>query len=174
VAFENANKTDKRAVKKLFDSKIELLKTEIPSDEQFLTSFKFKSTWTSKAARYVLSRIELSKGTGETLLNSKTLSLEHIFPKSPSEESIKEVGKDITNLLPKTNSIGNFTLILGKWNQTMSNKPYSYKNKTFYHKSDIKITNELSTIKSWNSKRVEERCEEFGKICLALWNPNRI
>jgi len=174
VAFESANKNDKKTAKDLFESKVELLKNEIPSDDQFTTSFRYKSTWASKAARYVLSRIELSKGTGETLLNSKTLSLEHIFPKSPSEECEKEVGKDITNILPKTNSIGNLTLILGKWNQTMSNKPYSYKNQKFYHKSDIKITRELSKINSWNSKKVEERCEDFCKICLTLWNPDRI
>jgi len=174
VAFEGIDKKDKKAAKNLFDSKVELLKKEIPLDDQFTSDFRFKSTWASKAARYVLSRIELSKGTGEKLLNSKTLSLEHIFPKSPSEKCIKEVGKDIANLLPKTNSIGNLTLILGKWNQKMSNEPYSYKNKKFYKKSDIKITKELSKINNWTSKRVEERSKDFCQICLKLWDPKSI
>ena len=173
VAFENVDKNNHQAAKDVFDSKFQLLKNKIPNVEQFKNSFRFKSSYTSKAARYLLSRIELSKGSGELLLNSKTLSLEHIFPKSPSEECKTEVEDDLINLLPKTGSIGNLTLILGKWNQNMSNKPYSDKLET-YKKSDIKITKELSNINSWSSKEVEKRCMLFLDKCISLWNPNVI
>lgn len=174
VSFENVDKNNQTIAGQLFEEKIQLLKNEIPSNDQFKNSFRFKSSWTSKAARYVLSRIELSKGTGETLLNSKTLSLEHVFPKSPSDECKNEVGDDLSNILPKTNSIGNFTLILGRWNQKMSNKPFSFKKETYYKMSDIKITKELSAIASWTSEKVEKRCMDFGEKCITLWDPNKV
>jgi len=174
VSFENVDKGNQTIARRLFEDKIKLLKNRIPSKDQFESSFRFKSSWTNKAARYVLSRIELSKGTGETLLNSKTLSLEHIFPKSPSDECSNEVGDDLSNILPKTNSIGNFTLILGRWNHKMSNKPFSFKKETYYKKSDIKITKELSEINSWNSTEVENRCVDFCKKCATLWDPNTV
>lgn len=174
VSFENVDKSNQLVAESLFEDKVRLLKNEIPSDDQFRNSFGFKSSWTSKAARYVLSRIELLKGTGETLLNSKTLSLEHIFPKSPSDECKTEVGNDLSNILPKTDSIGNFTLILGKWNQEMSNKPFSFKKQNYYKKSDIKITRELSMINSWDSTEVEKRCTEFLNKCLLLWDPKKV
>jgi len=100
--------------------------------------------------------------------------LEHIFPKSPSDECRNEVGDDLSNILPKTNSIGNFTLILGRWNHKMSNKPFSFKKETYYKKSDIKITKELSEINSWNSTEVENRCVDFCKKCSTLWDPNTV
>lgn len=174
VSFESVDKDNQAAAGQLFEDKIQLLKSEIPSNEQFETSFGFKSSWTSKAARYVLSRIELSKGTGETLLNSKTLSLEHIFPKSPSEECRNEVGDELSSILPKINSIGNLTLILGKWNQKMSNKTFSSKKETYYRRSDIRITRELSDINSWNSAEVENRCADFCGTCLRLWDPSSV
>ncbi|MEM2108515.1 MAG: DUF262 domain-containing HNH endonuclease family protein [Candidatus Bathyarchaeia archaeon] len=173
VAFENADKSNVTGATSLFEEKVQELKSEIPSVEQFENSFKYKSTWTSKAARYVLAIIEMSEGTGEHVL-SQSLSLEHIFPKSPSEECKNEVGADLDKLLPKINSIGNLTLILGKWNQTMSNKKFSDKKRDFYSKSEIKITKELSTLESWNSTEVEKRTMRFSKKCVELWNPNSI
>jgi uncharacterized protein with ParB-like and HNH nuclease domain len=173
VAFENADKSNVVGATSLFEAKLQELKNEIPSVEQFENSFKYKSTWTSKAARYVLARIEMSGGTGEHAL-SQSLSLEHIFPKSPSEECKREVENDLANLLPKTNSIGNLTLILGKWNQTMSNKKFIDKKRDFYSKSEIKITKELSELDSWNSNEVEKRTKCFSKKCVDLWSPTPI
>jgi hypothetical protein len=173
VAFENADKSNVVGAKSLFEAKLQELKNEIPSVEQFENSFKFKSTWTSKAARYVLARLEMSEGTGEHVL-SQSLSLEHIFPKSPSEECKREVGNDLANLLPKTNSIGNLTLILGKWNQTLSNREFSYKKRDFYNNSEIKLTKQLSELDSWNSNEVEKRTMRFSKKCIELWNPTII
>jgi uncharacterized protein with ParB-like and HNH nuclease domain len=174
VDFEKANKSNKAAINKLFEAKLLELKKQIPPQALFESNFKYKSTWTSKAARYVLSRIEKTKGTGETLLNSRSLTLEHIFPKSPSDECRNEAGKDLERLLSKTNSLGNLSLILGKWNQTMSNKPFSYKRKKYYKKSELKITKALSSLDSWTSKKVDARNKRFMKECENIWNPSSV
>lgn len=174
VKFEKADKSKKKEISDLFENEAKHLKTEIPGSEQFANNFKFKSRWTSKAAKYVLSRIEMSEGTGEKLLSSQDLSVEHIFPKSPSEDCKREAGKDLESLMSKTNSIGNLTLILGKWNQEMSNKKFSFKRDNYYIHSELKITNELAKFRSWSSTQVEKRMERFSLICDNLWNPKDV
>jgi uncharacterized protein with ParB-like and HNH nuclease domain len=173
VAFENADKSNRNVTKAMFVAKLEELKQVFPPQDLFENSFKHKSTWTSKAARYVLSRIELSEGTGETLL-SPSVSLEHIFPKSPCEECKNEVGSDLENLLRKTGSIGNLTLVLGKWNQAMSNRKFSYKKQHYYRRSEVKITRELSKLSSWSPTELEKRSDRFFKKCAKLWDPSTI
>lgn len=174
VAFEEADKTSKSEIADLVNNEIKKLKNEIPGREQLENSFKFKSRWTSKAAKYVLSRIEMSKGTGEKTLNSQRISVEHIFPKSPSRECKEEAGKDLEILMSKTNFIGNLTLILGKWNQRMSNRKFSFKRDTYYKKSELKITRELSRLDSWGSKELEQRMKDFSEKCTNLWDPKLI
>ena len=174
VAFEEADKTKKPEIADLVNKEIEKLKKEIPGLEEFRSSFKFKSRWTSKAAKYALTRIELSKGTGEKILNSQRISVEHIFPKSPSRECREETGEDLEILMSKANSIGNLTLILGKWNQSMSNKKFSFKREAYYKKSELKITNALSHLDSWGSKELDQRIKNFSEKCANLWDPKLV
>jgi len=174
VEFENADKSDKAANDRLFEAKLLELRKELPPQSLFESNFKNKLTWTSKAAKYVLSRIEGSRGTGETVLSSRSLTLEHIFPKSPSKQSKKEAGKDLDQLLSKTDFLGNLTLVLGKWNQEMSNRPFNYKKEKYYKHSDLKITRQLGRVHSWNSKKIEARNKQFMKECDRIWNPTTI
>jgi len=174
VRFEKADKSKKTETAGLVEDAIKELKRVIPGPDRFESSFKYKSTWTSKAARYVLSRIEMSGGSGEKTLNSGNISVEHIFPKSPSEACRKEAGKDLERLLSRTNSIGNLTLILGRWNQDMSNKTFSHKKKHFYRRSELRITKELSSLHYWSSKVLENRLENFSGKCASLWNPDSV
>lgn len=174
VEFEKVPKSNIAGADKLFENKLLELRKEIPPPEVFKNSFEYKSTWTSKAARYVLSRIEMSEGTGETILNSKSLTLEHIFPKSPSEECRKEAGADLEYLLSRSSSLGNLTLILGKWNQTMSNRKFSYKKETYYKRSNLKITKALARLNSWNRKNLDARRVRFFEKCDTLWDPTTV
>ncbi|MCJ7762938.1 HNH endonuclease family protein, partial [Candidatus Bathyarchaeota archaeon] len=82
-----------------------------------------------------------------------------------------EVGADLDRLLSKVNSLGNLTLMLGKWNQTMSNKKFSHKKENCYKKSDLRITKNLSSLSSWTRDQLDARNENFFEKCNKLWDP---
>jgi len=48
VSFENIDKGNQTIARRLFEDKIQLLKNEIPSKDLFESSFRFKSSWTTK------------------------------------------------------------------------------------------------------------------------------
>ena len=72
-----------------------------------------------------------------------------------------------------TNSLGNLTLMLGKWNKEASNKTFKEK-KNKYKKSEICITKNLSSYDKWTPKNIENRQKEFFNICSKLWDVSGI
>jgi len=92
-----------------------------------------------RAARYVLLKLDLLfHGHTTKLEMPETISIEHILPQNPDDES--QWKKDFTDLEREewTNKIGNLVLISRRKNSGQSNKDYTDK-KDKYFKNNIEL-----------------------------------
>lgn len=144
-------------------------------DEIFKRNFllrNFKAT--EKRTKYILWK--LSKPTGETSLNIEEIQTEHIMPKTLSDKWIdyltKEMSKDKEEVIAlhreNCDRIGNLTIIKGKWNISMSNRPFDKKRED-YCKSEFQITKNLTNYRRWTFNEIEERTKEMADEALKIW-----
>ncbi len=147
----------------------EILKNIYPSDEEFVSAFKektFKTQQTDKKARYFLYRIEKS-------LNPKCppfeeTSLEHILPKNPSEEWVKncESGDNLEDWIHR---IGNMTLLSPRSNISAGNKGFDEKKKAYFQKSSFKITEQCLQYDKWNESSIARQQEWLAQQAKKIW-----
>lgn len=144
-------------------------------DEIFKRNFllrNFKAT--EKRTKYILWK--LSKPTGETSLNIEEIQTEHIMPKTLSDKWIdyltKEMSKDKEEVIAlhreNCDRIGNLTIIKGKWNISMSNRPFDKKRED-YRKSEFQITKNLTNYRRWTFDEIEERTKDMADEALKIW-----
>lgn len=144
-------------------------------DEIFKRNFMarpFKPT--ESRTKHILWR--LSKPTGETTINIKEIQTEHIIPQRLSngwiDYLINKTSKEKKEILAlhqeNINKIGNFTIIKGTWNQSMSNRLFDKKKKD-YEKSEFGITNDLKNYDIWTFDQINSRCETLANTALEIW-----
>jgi len=141
------------------DDVIAFFNSKLLDNSQIIEQLSMGIELKDQQARYVLVKIEDS--LAETELHSclrNNPSLEHILPKSPSEDiktSLKEEGVcDYSDIL---NRLGNLTLLSKKDNSRLSNLPFLEK-RTFYIEDGLKIN--LPIIESYEKfglKEINER-----------------
>lgn len=157
-----------------FEKSIEILKSAIPSDELFESSFMNHEVRNSKVAGYGLRRIESKKKASKsiTTLGSNRLHVEHIAPKKPSANSdwrIKLSGE--TAYEDMVNRWGNLTLLPKPLNIGIKNSEFKIKKAEGYSKEkDILLTIELMKHNSWTHKAIVDRSTELAKIAVAVWS----
>lgn len=152
-----------------------------PSDDEFCEEFsKTNFTGSLERARYCLEKIELCKhGKHEELrvLGGEDVHVEHIIPQKIKTKRAKEEFGDWVDYLgskslaehPKyIGLIGNLTLFAGELNIVASNNPFGRK-KQSYSESGILITQELSEMKNFKFKQVEDRATQFAKLAVEIW-----
>jgi len=125
-----------------------------------------------RRTKYVLWR--LSKPTGETMININDIQTEHIMPQTLSSDWVKYL-QDKTSLTESEireqhkehrDTIGNLTIIKGKWNIGMSNRLFQEKKKD-YKNSEFSITNRLcDDWDDWTFGEIEKRSEELAKLAV--------
>lgn len=149
-----------------------LLLKENPTDDDFEKNCKNFSSENSAAPKYYLTAIEIMNYVGERPLNIDDIQLEHIIPQTLSNDWIRYLTAigitDDEKISDIKYSIGNMTIILGKWNTQMSNKLFKDK-KEIYSKSEIAITKSLSQKEKWTEADVISRAETFSKIAKQIW-----
>jgi uncharacterized protein with ParB-like and HNH nuclease domain len=137
-----------------------------------IISRKFNST--EKRTKYILWK--LSEPTGEMVFDVNEVQTEHIMPQNPrkewlaylkrnsskNEEEIKALHKE------KLNLIGNLTIIIGEWNQSMSNKLFKDK-KSEYAKSDFTLNKNLLNYSQWKFNEIDKRSNELAEKALKIW-----
>ena len=101
--------------------------------------------------------------------NSESINLEHIMPKTLSEDWEDYIKKQKLNYKELVNRVGNLTLLTGPKNKEASNKLFSVKCKKIYSKSKLPITKELYKYKKWNEKTINERQKELAQIANEVW-----
>lgn len=149
--------------------KPELMKYDV-ENENFRLNFIENDFRRAPLAKYVLTKIEdyLSNNKNEKV--SSSITLEHILPKNPDTKWIahmKEFKMDYEDYVHK---IGNLTLLNRRPNGQLQNKFITEKSEIFENCSDLKINDDLSKMKSWNSKDIYARSEKFAKIAVEIWS----
>lgn len=102
--------------------------------------------------------------TQELNNDNMQVNIEHIMP----EEN---------QLWPETSEyhddylwrLGNLTLLSGKLNKQISNKPFKEKKKQ-YKNSVIALNKELDNFTEWNKSTIEERQERLAELAMMIWN----
>jgi len=111
-------------------------------------------------AKFLLRRItEHLLGDELTVAGGKKVHLEHIIPKKPAEGLPLE----------EPNRLGNLTLMLGLWNQKISNHPFAAKKKA-YLDSKIPITTPLSELTAFEENDIKGREAWLCEIAMKIWN----
>lgn len=140
------------------------LKSLKPSKELFVLGFIELSYKRKYLVRYVLTKIEESKGTKEFTLNHPTITIEHVLPQKPG------AGWDLTPAQIKgyVHNIGNLTLLGKKPNGTVQNKSIAEKVKILKDSTEIKITQELlAEIEGgeiWNESTINDRAKKLAEL----------
>lgn len=122
-----------------------------------------------KYARYILLKYEFLKSSNTALIsNYKNISIEHILPQNPNENSqwrndfIKDEIEDLKH------NLGNLILINGKKNASLGNLDFTEKKeKYFKERIDIFPSGKIFLQQSeWKPQSIKNRQEEVIKVLL--------
>lgn len=154
-----------------------------PNDNQFKANLENLTLKISNHAKYALIMIEYAKGPGlekASKLIRDDIQLEHIMPKSLSEDWKKEINKwkpGITDIdsfhRENLHKIGNLTLLSPSSNNTMKNSLFSKKKNGdggyggYLHDDNI-ITKEIKDDK-WTDVEIAKRQKQFEEKALEIW-----
>jgi hypothetical protein len=141
-------------------------------DDEFKFQFSKSAETNSRKIRYLLSGIERQslQHEGKTFydeLAPYNVTVEHIFPKSPSEEWKLLRDNDDGWEEHMEARLGNLTLLPGI-NQALGNKPWSEK-LPIYEKSRLNITNKLSKHAKWTSREIKDRQKNMAELAASAW-----
>lgn len=145
------------------------------SDSIFQAAFQNEFAQPSATrTKYIIWK--LGNPAGEISLNFDEVHTEHIMPQTLSREWVSDL--EISSGLEESevkknhdvlmNKIGNFALIKGEWNISMSNKVFSEK-KNYYINSEINLTKELFNKSSWTFDEIVDRTEELANKAVEIW-----
>lgn len=166
-----------QAAKEIRESKIKTavqlfkkLKSIIPTDAQFKTSFMTAAVSKAYLARYYLRAIEqqeMGEKDPELVPNANTevINLEHILPQNPSKAWAHISVDDQTALLKR---IGNLALMKSRINIKAGNDSFAFK-KTFYASSKYHLTSMIATEPSWDQKSIDARQIHLADLSLKTW-----
>ena len=142
------------------------------SDADFKSEFAKKTERESKKARYLIAGIErqavLREGKHLTdELRPDAVTLEHIFPKSPSGDWQKALRDDPEFYNDTLLRLGNMCLLTDV-NRALGNRPFDAKKEVF-SKSRLLTTNSLTKFTDWRRPEIEKRQGFMAELAVAEW-----
>ena len=153
---------------------------EWPSDEAVTESLMTSPLYrllTRGRLRLVLEGIERQlrlSGKTEELALPKRLTIEHVMPVGWKQEDwpLPE-GADTEVAIFQRNtlihSIGNLTLVTGRLNSSMSNRPWLGKRDALQQHSILLLNNALVSQPSWNEEVIRSRSRQLAELVLERW-----
>lgn len=155
---------------------IEKLSQDYPvvtGKDTFINGFYELTVKTHKKARQILLAIShFYSDATETKIDMDSVHCEHILPKAAKSKDWGNFSEDEKKLY--LNRLGNYTLLGGKKNQELQNKPYGEKRKV-YKKSQIEMTREMAKkYTKWNKDNIQERQEEMAKLAEKNWRLDKV
>jgi hypothetical protein len=168
-----------RAAKDIFDGKVTtatevfgLIRELYTPNDEFEVAFEKATGGTGKKVRYLLTGIERQslQRDGETFPDELTpydVTVEHIFPRSPSAEwrASSEADPDWDDSL--ISRLGNLCLLTGV-NQALGNKAWPEKVEA-YGRSRLNGTRKLTQYAKWGSAEIIQRQKHMTKLALDHW-----
>ena len=143
---------------------------DLPDDKEFEALFtdielvSITTTW-----REILVRLNSLLSTGETQVEGTSkVHVEHILPKKPGAKTLQEAGLKPQEAGELIDRIGNLTLLSGKMNREISNKPFSIK-KQSYQNSEIALNKWVAKQSKWGREEIENRSRELAKLAIKAY-----
>jgi hypothetical protein len=147
-----------------------LFKEIFPTDKEFREAFTTKQERNNRKAHYILETLEsqMRRANGKSELEpSRSLTVEHILPRSPSAGWELVLKKDQNLAEDGTYRLGNLCL-LTEINRDLAAKSFEEKRKVFA-KSSIELTRQVSECSNWDRNAIEERQEHMAKLAVMAW-----
>lgn len=138
--------------------------------ESHLDAEDFYGKFRGRLAKYTLLRIEYSAKERDLLDNLENITVEHILPRSPTDEWKKIFGYDYDKYV---NKLGNLTLIKGNLNSKMRNKPFNEKKKLLIEAKGREFTLLNNTLlqqyTKWTRSELENRHKNLKELVLSIY-----
>ncbi len=134
--------------------KLREIMIRVLSDPQFYYIFG------GKLARYFLLRLDLDQWEMENFGGySGTITVEHVLPQTPQEESEWKKSFDDKSRAELTNAVGNLVLLSGRKNSSARNYEFAKKKEAYFRgrSTAFRITRELESVDSWSPTEVAKR-----------------
>jgi len=141
--------------------------------KQELDDRRFYSRYRGKLAKYVLLRIDMERWDLENFPGYPgTITVEHILPQNPSEDS------DWVKLFTKeerdewTNKLGNLVLLSRRKNSRAQNYDFKRKKEVYFEvkRTPFRITQELEKIDEWNLEELSKRHNRLIKEFISIYS----
>lgn len=153
-----------------------------PNDDEFQEAWRkleaYRRLKPQMRLRMVLEAIELHKRnsnlTEENFLPKKKLSVEHIMPRGwaanwPLLENTAEAIEAREALI---HTFGNLTLVTSALNSSLSNDPWSKKQKTLRKHSSLLLNGDLQEADAWDEAAIKNRSKNMFKLAKKIWPYN--
>lgn len=138
---------------------LRLLKANFPDDRKLLESLMEVDLYHQRNHLAKLSLVILEEHRTRETINFDDAQVEHIMPQRLNAEWRLQVANADKVKEQYGGTLGNLTLT--KYNQEMSNKPYSEK-KEFYKDSNVSLTREVAeTYNQWGKEAIIDRTKEL-------------
>lgn len=142
-----------------------------PSDSDFYDALLSRSVFDvlrAKGTKYLFYTLEQHSIAAKGLprYDDTNITIEHIMPKTLSQEWEESLGDSSVYHDDYLNKLGNLTLTSN--NSEMSNKPFNDK-KDWYNESSFSLTREITKYGDWSIAQIRERGERLAEKCLEVW-----
>lgn len=146
-------------------------KFSFPSDKVFsdaLINRPIFDVLRAKGVKYLLYVLEQNAPSAKGLprYDDINITIEHIMPKTLSEEWQDYLGDDVSYHDDYLNKLGNLALTSN--NSEMSNNVFEDKTE-WYKESSFFYTRELTNIESWDITQIRKRSKKLAQRCVELW-----
>jgi len=146
---------------------LRLLKANFPDDRKLSDSLMEVDLYHQRNHLAKLSLIVLEEHRTRETINFDDAQVEHIMPQRLNAEWRLQVTSADKVKEQYGGTVGNLTLT--KYNQEMSNKPYSEK-KEFYKDSNVSLTREVAeTYDKWGKDSIADRTEKLTKELIQIF-----
>lgn len=149
--------------------------SDISFDAAMFFSNDADGNFASKAVLHYVNK-KIAHGANQISISSKSLHLEHVAPKTVTQEwasAFFEGDRErFDNYGSAISEIGNLTLLDPSINIRLSNDLFPTKREN-YKKSTMDITRDLEKFENWNEKLVSQRTKWLAESFDLIWAPKR-
>ncbi len=144
-----------------------------PSDQVFEELFALARESNNQKAVYMLRALEREKRKRDAQARAVenepgSLTLEHIFPKNPSQTWAQAMKDDLSLKEDCTYRLGNMCLMVAADNRDAGRLSFD-KKKQLYKQSTIGWTYSVSEYPTWGRAEIESRQAAMAKLAISAW-----
>ena len=175
VAYQRAASLLDSSRGEKLDEALALLESQMPDSDTFRHAFERQQLGRQYIARYVLTRLEerLAPSREKQLKSGGKVHLEHIMPRTLSDEWREQLGEDVERFEDYVNRWGNLTFLYYSLNSAARNSIFEKKKKQ-YEASEVFLTNELCKLDQWDFEAIQHRQTWMAEKADEIWRTSSL